>query len=307
MALKQTSFFNFGELKQKEYDKKLIVITPNRGALLRNSAGADDSGKKGKNKLSVGTVVGFCDDLPRLSGSANWKSFSELFSDVGAGLDTLKDTLAATTGSTDFMYGDMTAKFFTGGGEFSLDTTFRCVSYTPWQSRYSSAGGLSPITIDGKEYLIGDCRTSFNSIFSLCFPGYSTTTQMLKNAGGGAMATIGAIGGMIADVAGDSTKAGIFKDAADKAVAGFTRNQPTVSLMIGHGNVAYFSSNKMLVKSVNCTYSEEWVKLNESTEPVPMFVDIQVTLELAQLAGLTDFANNGNAMKISFTDSFQDS
>ena len=98
------------------------------------------------------------------------------------------------------------------------------------------------------------------------------------------------------------SKAGMGKDLADAAMSGFTNMQPTVSVSIGHGDVSYFSSNKMIVKSVESVYSEEWVKLDKYTQPVPMFVDITAQLELSQMAGLTDFANSGNVIRINFAD-----
>lgn len=286
MSLKQTGFFNFGEMRQKEYDKKLVVISPTEGAIKRNSSNL--------NNLTAGTVVGFIDELPRISGTANWKAYSELLSDVFGSADMLKDTLAATAGSTDFMYGDTTAKFFTGGGEVSLTFTFRCISYTPWESRYSSS--VKPIEVSGGKYLIGDCRFSFNNIFALCFPGYtdSITGEMVSNAGN----TVNSIKTFI----DGKENAGKWKDAADTFMKSFTRSQPMVSLSIGHGDVSYFSSNKMIVKSVDVAYSEEWVKLNEATAPVPMYCDISVTMELAQLAGLTDFNNKGGAISINFAE-----
>ena len=174
MALEKTGFFNFGEMKKKEYDKKVIVISPNAGALARNQG--DIPVKDRKNNLGVGAVVGFLDELPRFSATANWKSYSELLGDAVGDMSTLKDTLAAVAGSTDMMYGDFTAKFFTGGGDVSFDCSMRCMSYTPWESRYS--GLVQSETIEGKQYLIGDCRTSANKILSLCFPGHTESVGM---------------------------------------------------------------------------------------------------------------------------------
>ena len=57
-----------------------------------------------------------------------------------------------------------------------------------------------------------------------------------------------------------------------------------------------------LVKSVESVYSEEWVKLDKNTPPVPMYVDVTSQLELSQIAGLTDFANSGNVIQINFAD-----
>ena len=37
MSLKQHGFFNFDELRKKEFEKKLIVISPNAGATNRNN------------------------------------------------------------------------------------------------------------------------------------------------------------------------------------------------------------------------------------------------------------------------------
>ena len=294
MALEKTGFFNFGEMKKKEYDKKVIVISPNAGALARNQG--DIPVKDRKNNLGVGAVVGFLDELPRFSATANWKSYSELLGTVGD-MSTLKDTLAAVAGSTDMMYGDFTAKFFTGGGDVSFDCSMRCMSYTPWESRYS--GLVQSETIEGKQYLIGDCRTSANKILSLCFPGHTESVGLngLK-AFGESVAKVGTVTANV--LSGKETNAGFYKDIADGFMSGMSRNQPTVSVAIGYGDVAYFSSNKMIVKSVNWAMSEEWVKVSESSAPVPMYVDINVVLELSQLAGLTDFANKGNAISINF-------
>lgn len=294
MALEKTGFFNFGEMKKKEYDKKVIVISPNAGALARNQG--DIPVKDRKNNLGVGAVVGFLDELPRFSATANWKSYSELLGTVGD-MSTLKDTLAAVAGSTDMMYGDFTAKFFTGGGDVSFDCSMRCMSYTPWESRYS--GLVQSETIEGKQYLIGDCRTSANKILSLCFPGHTESVGLngLK-AFGDSVAKVGTVTANV--LSGKETNAGFYKDIADGFMSGMSRNQPTVSVAIGYGDVAYFSSNKMIVKSVNWAMSEEWVKVSESSAPVPMYVDINVVLELSQLAGLTDFANKGNAISINF-------
>ena len=96
--------------------------------------------------------------------------------------------------------------------------------------------------------------------------------------------------------------AGMGKDMANAVMSGFTNLQPTVSVSIGHGDVSYFSSNKMIVKSVESVYSEEWVRLDKYTQPVPMYVDITAQLELSQIAGLTDFANSGNVIRINFAD-----
>jgi len=295
VALEKTGFFNFGELKKKEYDKKVIVISPNAGALARNQG--DIPVKDRKNDLGVGSVVGFLDELPRFTATANWKSYSELRGDAVGTLSTLKDNLAAIAGSTDMMYGDFTAKFFTGGGDVSFDCSMRCMSYTPWESRYS--GLVQPEAIDGKQYLIGDCRTSANKILSLCFPGHTESIGLngLKALGESKTKAGGAIVNVLR---GNETNAGFYKDIADGFMSGMSRNQPTVSVAIGYGDVAYFSSNKMIVKSVNWSLSEEWVKVSESSAPVPMYVDINVVLELSQLAGLTDFANKGNAISINF-------
>ena len=295
MALEKTGFFNFGELKKKEYDKKVIVISPNAGALARNQG--DIPVKDRKNDLGVGSVVGFLDELPRFTATANWKSYTELLGDAVGDMSTLKDTLSAVTGSTDMMYGDFTAKFFTGGGDVSFDCSMRCMSYTPWESRYS--GLVQSETIEGKQYLIGDCRTSANKILSLCFPGHTESIGLngLKALGESKTKAGGAIVNVLS---GNETNAGFYKDIADGFMSGMSRNQPTVSVAIGYGDVAYFSSNKMIVKSVNWSLSEEWVKVSESSSPVPMYVDINVVLELSQLAGLTDFANKGNAISINF-------
>lgn len=297
MSLKQHGFFNFDELRKKEFEKKLIVISPNAGASQRNNL---------KNNMSMTKVIGFLEEVPRISGTANWKSYSELFSDKIGDIGTLKDSFAAMTGSTDYMYGDLTSKFFTGGGEFSFNVTFRCVSYTPWEELYS--GVASPIEIGGKKFLIGDCRSNFNSILSLCFPGY-TTNIVYKGFKSGVNSLINA--GKthsnnkifsINDNHDEDSHAGLGKDMADAFMSGFTNNQPTVSVSIGHGDVLYFASNKMIVKSVESVYSEEWVKLDKNTPPVPMYVDVTSQLELSQIAGLTDFANSGNVIQINFAD-----
>lgn len=285
MALQRSSFLNFEEVKSKEYDKKLIIISPSPTYYTESDY----------NTSGVGQIVGFLDEVPRISASANWKSYSEMLGDAVGGIDKLKDTVAAVTGNTSFMYGDWTAKFFTGGGEFSFDTGFRCISYTPWNSKYE--GIAKPITLDGKQYLIGDCRKQFNNIFAMCFP---KTTEILESSVktltnfasgvGGALKSLGEANGTI------SASKGVF----DNLMAGFVKNQPTVSVQIGNGNVNYFNSNKMIIKSVNSQYSEEWVKLNNNTEPVPMYVDITVTLELAQLAGLSDMTTSEGAITINF-------
>ena len=297
MALKQHGFFNFDELRKKEFEKKLIIITPNQGSKNRNNL---------KNDLGISKVVGFLEEVPRISGTANWKSYSELFGDAVGKIDTLKDAYAAMTGSTDFMYGDLTSKFFTGGGDFSFNVTFRCVSYTPWEEIYASVA--KPIKINGKNYLIGDCRKNFNSILSLCFPGY--TTNIVAKGFGAAFNSAGntlkVFGNNMAPSFNDNSDtdsdAGMGKDMANAVMSGFTNLQPTVSVSIGHGDVSYFSSNKMIVKSVESVYSEEWVRLDKYTKPVPMYVDITAQLELSQLAGLTDFANSGNVIRINFAD-----
>lgn len=285
MALQRSSFLNFEEVKSKEYDKKFIVINPSSSFFVGSEV----------NTAGVAQVVGFLDEVPRISASANWKSYSEMLGDAVGGIDTLKDTIAAVTGNTSFMYGDWTAKFYTGGGEFSFDTNFRCVSYTPWSSRYE--GIAKPIDIDGKQYLIGDCRQQFNSIFAMCFP---KTTELGQSAN----QTIGNVLGGVGKAALSLTKAegtiSASKGVADNIMAGFVKSQPTVSVQIGNGNVNYFNSNKMIIKSVNSQYSEEWVKLNNNTEPVPMYVDITVTLELAQLAGLSDMTTSDGAITINF-------
>lgn len=297
MELKQHGFFNFDELRKKEFEKKLIIITPNQGSKNRNN---------NKNDLWASKVVGFLEEVPRISGTANWKSYSELFSNGVGDMSTAKDAYAAITGSTDYMYGDLTAKFFTGGGDFSFNVTFRCVSYTPWEETYS--GVASPIKIGNKKYLIGDCRKNFNSILSLCFPGYTTNIvhKGFSAAFSSAENTLKTFGNNMSPSVNDNddtdSDAGMAKDLANAAMSGFTNMQPTVSVSIGHGDVSYFSSNKMIVKSVESVYSEEWVRLDKYTKPVPMFVDITAQLELSQIAGLTDFANSGNVIRINFAD-----
>ena len=297
MELKQHGFFNFDELRKKEFEKKLIIITPNQGVLNRNNF---------KNNMDMSKVIGFLEEVPRISGTANWKKYSEMFGETIGKTEPIKDAFAAITGSTDFMYGDLTAKFFTGGGEFSFNVTFRCVSYTPWEETYS--GVASPIKINGKKYLIGDCRKNFNSILSLCFPGY-TTNIVYKGIKAGFQSGENTLkvfeNNMLPSINDNNdtdSKAGMGKDMANAAMSGFTNMQPTVSVSIGHGDVLYFSSNKMIVKSVESVYSEEWVRLDKYTQPVPMFVDITAQLELSQLAGLTDFANSGNVIRINFAD-----
>ena len=297
MTLKQHGFFNFDELRKKEFEKKLIVISPNSGATNRNNK---------KNNFGTSKVVGFLEEVPRISGTANWKSYSELFGDAIGNMGTLKDAFAAMTGSTDFMYGDLTAKFFTGGGEFSFNVTFRCVSYTPWEEIYSSVA--TPIKIGNKKYLIGDCRSNFNNILSLCFPGYTSNIAYSGLSAGvnSFVNTAKTLGNnflpSVNDNNDEDSDAGQGKDLANAAMSGFTNKQPTVSVSIGHGDVSYFSSNKMIVKSVESVYSEEWVKLDKNTPPVPMFVDVTAQLELSQIAGLTDFANEGNVIRINFAD-----
>lgn len=287
MALQRSSFLNFEEVKSKEYDKKLIIISPSQSYYTGSKV----------NTANVGQIVGFLDEIPRITATANWKSYSEMLGDAVGDIDKLKDTIAAVTGNTSFMYGDWTAKFYTGGGEFSFDTGFRCVSYTPWSSKYE--GIAKPITLDGKQYLIGDCREQFNNVFAMCFPktteiGQSAEQSFTNITGGivkaGASLFDGSAGGIISGS----------KAVADNLMAGFVKSQPTVSVQIGNGNVNYFNSNKMIIKSVNSQYSEEWVKLNNNTEPVPMYVDITVTLELAQLAGLSDMTTSEGAITINF-------
>ena len=105
MALQRSSFLNFEEVKSKEYDKKFIVINPSESSYSKSKV----------NTSGTGQIVGFLDSVPRISATANWKSYSEMLGDVVGGIDTLKDTIAAVTGNTSFMYGDWTAKFYTGG------------------------------------------------------------------------------------------------------------------------------------------------------------------------------------------------
>ena len=87
MALKQHGFFNFDELRKKEFEKKLIIITPNQGSKNRNNL---------KNDLGISKVVGFLEEVPRISGTANWKSYSELFGDAVGKIDAYSEDIAAS-------------------------------------------------------------------------------------------------------------------------------------------------------------------------------------------------------------------
>ena len=66
MALQRSSFLNFEEVKSKEYDKKFIVISPS----------ASSYSKSKVNTASTGRIVGFLDEVPRISASANWEILS---------------------------------------------------------------------------------------------------------------------------------------------------------------------------------------------------------------------------------------
>ena len=291
MALKKSAFFNFEELKAKEYDKKFIYIVPNPNM----------SFSKGSNKSSRGPMVGFLEEMPRISATAIWKTYAELAGEGIMGeINSLKETVAGITGNTSFAYGDCTAKFFTGGGEFQFDVSLRCISYTPWDNRYQ--GIVDPVMLNGKKYLIGDCREQYNNIFAMCFPAITEVTDTLQNS----LRNAYYAGKKVVKDVMSAEELSIFtgaKNVMDDVITAFANNQPTVAVKMGNGNVSYFNSNKMIVRSVDSQYSEEWVKLNESSEPVPMFVDIKLTLELAQLAGLSDIASGKGAMKINFRDS----